>query len=495
MRGDLEELLEYACRKDFYITITTNGALINKRRAQTLARIPSEKLHLNLSLDGPEAVNDSIRGEGMYRRALKGYQNVREADAAAGNRLRKVLVNTIIHRRNLPVLPGFLDELERLDFTGVQLLNLFRHGPGGPQDESGLWIREQDLSQLEQTLEQLVERVQRQGRSGFRILNTVEDLRLVPSYYRDELQPLEAPCWSGWKELYINSNGDAIMCDGQLDFLAGRFGSARTQSLKQLWNSPELRERRQVVKECATPCIQNCYLRRESDSAVGIGKTALSLLREEVGRRVSTLRPARHERIAGGHLRLELSDLAPWSAPWDEGTLGRFEKFAANSPRDVAECWSEPERWLEFRDKGYVDFGRGFLGFEVVSRVIQDLRKGGLVFPSLELSWRGEPLLHPEFERVLRFALDEVREHGTFERVVVRTDGRLLSERLCRLVGQYPEVPQTWIFHGNGAEAVEDEVMDHVDTLLAHRGQATRVVATWTVVEDLDPYYFVELYR
>ena len=50
MRGDLEELLEYACRKDFYITITTNGTLINKRRAQTLARIPSEKLHLNLSL-------------------------------------------------------------------------------------------------------------------------------------------------------------------------------------------------------------------------------------------------------------------------------------------------------------------------------------------------------------------------------------------------------------------------------------------------------------
>ena len=132
MRGDLEEILEHACRKDFYITVTTNGTLLNRRRAETLAHIPPEKLHLNLSLDGGEPEHDSIRGEGMYRRALRGYQNLREADQALGNPRRKVLANTLIHRRNLATLPDFLDELQGLGFDGVQLLNLFRHGPGGP---------------------------------------------------------------------------------------------------------------------------------------------------------------------------------------------------------------------------------------------------------------------------------------------------------------------------------------------------------------------------
>jgi MoaA/NifB/PqqE/SkfB family radical SAM enzyme len=494
MRGDLEDILEHACRKDFYITVTTNATLLNRRRAETLARIPSEKLHLNISLDGPEGPNDSIRGEGMYRRALRGYQNLREADAAAGNRLRKVLVNTIIHRRNLAVLPSFLDELEGLGFTGVQLLNLFRHGPGGPEDTSGLWLRPQDMDELESVVAELTRRVQSQGGNGFRILNTVEDLGLIPSYYRDELKPLEAPCWSGWKELYINSNGDAIMCDGQLDFLAGRFGSARDNTLRELWDSEALRERREVVKQCSTPCIQNCYLRRESDSAVGIAKTAFSLLKEEVGRRTSRMRPARHTRVEGGHLRLELTDIAPWSAPWDEATGVRFDSFVAESPMDVSDCWEQPALWMEFRDKGYVDFGRGFLGFEVVERTVLDLRRAGLVFPTVELSWRGEPLLHPEFERILRFVLEEVREHGTFERVKVRTDGRLLSERLSALIGEFGEVPQTWELHGNGAEAVEDAVVAHVDELLARRGQATRVIAAWTVTEDLDPHYFVELW-
>ncbi len=494
MRGDLEELLEHACRKDFFITVTTNGTLVNKRRAETLARIPPEKLHLNFSLDGSERVHDSIRGEGMYRRAIKGYQNLREADVARGNRRRKVLVNCIVHRRNLDELPSFLDELEQLGFDGVQLLNLFRHGPGGPVDESGLWVRPQDLPALQALIAELVRRVQGQGRSGFRILNRPEDLELVPSYYRDDLKPLDAPCWSGWKELYVNSNGDAIMCDGQLDFLAGRFGSARVQTLRELWNSEALRERREVVKECTTPCIQNCYLRRESDSAVGIARSALSLVKGAVSRRASTLRPRRGARVPQGHLRLELSDMAPWAAPWDQGTLGRFQDFARNSPRPIDDCWERPERWLEYRDKHYLDFGRGFMGFEVVQRLVEDLRAGGLVFPTLELGWRGEPLLHPEMARVLRYVLESIREHGVFERLRIRTDGRLLSEDITDIAAAYPEVPQSWILHGNGAEACEDSVLSHVDHFLGRRGPATRFLASWVVEDELDPHYFVEMW-
>jgi len=493
MRGDLEEILEYACKRDFTITITSNGTLINKRRAETIARIPPHALHINISLDGPEAIHDSIRGEGMYRRAIKGFQNIREADAAAGNVRRKLLSNTIIHRRNLAEVPAFLDEQERLGFDGVQLLNLFRHGEDAPEDAVGMWIRDQDVPELEALVEELVGRVEKQGRAGYRILNTVEDLRLIPSYYRDTLKPLEAPCWSGWKELYINSNGDAIMCDGELDFLAGGFGSARSHSLREIWASEALRERREVVKQCTTPCIQNCYLRRDSDSAQAIGRTALSIAADAVKDRLRRFRPKpKGARIEGGVLRLELSDTAPWPSAWDPATERRFAELVNGSPRPVEDCFRDPDKWLLYRDRGYVDFGRGFMGFEVVKSVVDDLRQAGLVFPTVQLSWRGEPLLHPEFARVLRFVMGAIREDGVFEELRIVTDARLLSTDIAHAISDFPEQRQTWILHDNGMAPFEDDCLAHVAELLAHRGPATRVVASHVVTEDLDPHYFVE---
>ena len=227
VRKDLEDILAYACKKDFTITVTTNGTLITKKRAEALARIPPSRLHFNISLDGPEAIHDAIRGDGQYQRALQGYRHLRAADAAAGNQHRKILVNTLIHNRNLAELPDFLDEQEALGFDGVQLLNLFRHGKSDGDDPGGLWIQPEQIEALEALVERLVARVNRQAASGYRILNPVEDLGLIPSYYRDALTPLDAPCWSGWKELYIHSDGSAIMCDGELEFLEGRFGNVQ----------------------------------------------------------------------------------------------------------------------------------------------------------------------------------------------------------------------------------------------------------------------------
>ncbi|MCB9743969.1 MAG: radical SAM protein [Alphaproteobacteria bacterium] len=493
MRGDLEELLDYACRKDFYITLTTNGTLINQRRARMIAGIPPDRLHFNISLDGPEAAHDRIRGEGMYRRTMAGYQRLREADAAAGNSRRKVLANTLIHRLNLETLPALLDELAERGFEGVQLLNLFRHGEGDPEDPGNLWIRERDLPALQALIDALIARVQAQGRAGFRILNSVEDLALVPSYYRDELQPLEAPCWSGWKELYINAEGTAIMCDGSLDFLAGTLGSVRKQTLRQIWDSPELKARREVVKACRTPCIQNCYLRRDSDSAQAIGREAVDLVVRRLKRRAARWRErAAGERVEGGVLTLELADAAPWAAPWDPSTLRRFQDFAARSPRDVAACWQDPALWLEYRDRGYLDFGRGFMGFEVVQSVVEDLAAARLVFPTLSLSWRGEPLMHPEADRVLRYLLTAIRERGVFERLELRTDARLLHPRLLDVVAEFSEIPMDWVLHGNGFAPVEAEVQRNVQALLAVRGGAHRVIASWVVDEAIDPFAFVE---
>lgn len=498
VRADLEDILDHACSKDFFVTVTTNGTLIHPRRAERIARIPPSKLHFNISLDGPEDVHDVIRGPQQFQRALAGYRAVREADARAGNSRRKITANTIIHRRNIERLPAFLDELAALGFDGVQLLNLFRHGKGQPEDEAGLWFWPEHLPTLERGVEELVRRVRTQGRSGFRIQNTENDLRLVPSYYRDELKPLEAKCWSGWKELYINSDGNAIMCDGSLEFLQGRFGNVREQTLQQIWESSELAGRRRVVKGCTTPCIQNCYLRRDSDSMLEIVKGAATLALEEFKERVARRR-ARHGEVEDlelpeATLTLELSDTAPWpkgpAGPWRS-----FQQLVSTSPVPIDRCYEDPFEYYEYRNRRYLVFDRGFMGFEVVRSVIDDLRASRMRVGTLALSWRGEPLMHPEVVPLLQWLLETSASAPVFDELRVVTDGRLLNTQIADLASMHRAVRQTWVLHGNGVGPWEDQVLRNFDYLLHVRQPHQRVVASWEVDEALDPHRFVDLWQ
>ncbi len=496
VRMDLEDILAYAARKDFYITLTTNGTLITKKRADRLARIPSEQLHLNISFDGPQPIHDQIRGRGMYGQAMRGYHNVRAADAAAGNPRRKVLANTIVHDKNLEDLPALLDEQASVGFDGVQLLNLFRHGWNAPHDPDGLWIHDHRYPALQDLMHELVARVEAQGASGYRILNSRQDLELVLPYYRDELKPLEAPCWAGWKELYINADGTAIMCDGELEFLKGSFGNVRQQTLRQIWNSPELRARRQVVKQCSTPCIQNCYLRRDSDSARQILKGAATLVVDELRDRVRRKRRSSEGvHLDRGVLTLELSDTGPWPEAAAAPARRHHEALVGDSPVPFERCYDDPFEFYELRNRRYVRFDRGFLGFEVVRKVVEDLQAARLSFHAVRLDWRGEPLMHPEFVPVLRWVLEQMSATGVFRELQVLTDARLLNTEICDVASFHGDVRQTWILHGNGFGAFEEQCLRNVDYLLHVRKPAQRVVASWLVDEPLDPHGFVETWQ
>ena len=72
-RPDLFRILEHALQRDLPLQISTNGTLITPELARRLAELPY--LYLQVSLDGASArVNDAIRGDGCYDRALRGMR-------------------------------------------------------------------------------------------------------------------------------------------------------------------------------------------------------------------------------------------------------------------------------------------------------------------------------------------------------------------------------------------------------------------------------------
>lgn len=473
VRRDAEELLAYAVRRGFYVTVTTNGTLITERRAAAIASIPSDRLHFIVSLDGDEEANDRVRGEGAWMRAILGYRRIREADARAGNARRKILANTILHAGNLAGFEDVLAGHDALGFDGTQVLNLFR-GPGGdpPEKAGDLWFYAAHQPALRALCERLARRAEAQGPTGWRIQNTPAELRLIPRYYAEQMGPLEAPCWAGWKELYVNADGRAIMCDGKLDFLAGAFGSVRDHTLRELWREPALEERRRVVKACRTPCVQTCYLRMESDSGRALAADGARLVARAARDRAASLR-RRTDDHPDAVLRLELSDVCPCDLEGCTTPPARWRALAG-----ALSVRPEASNWGRLRDCGYLDFGRGFMGFEVVRSVAADLLSARLRFGTLAVRWRGEPLLHPEILPILGFLLDRVGSGGLALRLRVETDGRFLTPELAALAAR--PVAQEWVVdldRGDGAGVAA----------LAHaRGPAARIVLAARVVEGTD---------
>jgi len=458
-------------QRGFYVTVTTNGTLITKARARSIAAIASDRLHFNISLDGTAETHDQIRSVGMWKRAIEGYQRIREADREVGNARRKILANTILHVRNAQGFGGVLDEQAALGFDGVRVLNLFRSGPEVPSEARDLWFRDENMPHLENTVTDLIERRRQQSPSGYRIQNPEADLARIPAYYRDELTPLDTPCWAGWKELYINADGQAIMCDGQLDFLSGAFGNVREETLVQLWNSPKLAARRRVVKQCTTPCIQECYLRPESDSATQLLAETASRGTAAATHRVLKL-VRRTEHHPDTTLRLELTDVCPCDWEGCQTPQHRWKALTRQSPESPG-----PTRWNTLRDRGYLDFGRGFMGMELVRAVVDDLRRSRLRFGTLDLRWRGEPLLHPDIQPILWLILEAVQSDGIADRVRVHTDSVFLTPEVAALAGH--PAPQEWVVDwdrgtGEGWQAIA-----------AHRGENTRLVLAASAVEGL----------
>lgn len=93
------DVLEHARERELVMCISTNGTLITRERARRLARL--EPIYFQVSLDGgTPQTNDRIRGEGVFKRALRGLELL-----AAEN--LSLTVNSVLTRYSF-------DELDRL---------------------------------------------------------------------------------------------------------------------------------------------------------------------------------------------------------------------------------------------------------------------------------------------------------------------------------------------------------------------------------------------
>lgn len=77
LRDDLPDILKHIKNRHFDIYLLTNGTQVDSRRADELMDIGIAGIQV--SIEGPEEVHDSIRGSGSYTQAMKGANELLSA--------------------------------------------------------------------------------------------------------------------------------------------------------------------------------------------------------------------------------------------------------------------------------------------------------------------------------------------------------------------------------------------------------------------------------
>lgn len=112
LRKDLILLAKRAASHGCFVSMNTNGTLLNKSKVCKVADVFDLVI---VSLDGPKDFHDRIRGvQGTYDKAVEGIRLLRARNVRVG-------VNSVATPWNIEVLPSFIEELRgNVDFVQVQ---------------------------------------------------------------------------------------------------------------------------------------------------------------------------------------------------------------------------------------------------------------------------------------------------------------------------------------------------------------------------------------
>jgi len=76
LRKDLPEIIGYAKNTGMKVSLITNGYFLDDKTFDTLVR---HEVRVSISVDGPEEINDAIRGKGAYAKAVSAIKKTSKA--------------------------------------------------------------------------------------------------------------------------------------------------------------------------------------------------------------------------------------------------------------------------------------------------------------------------------------------------------------------------------------------------------------------------------
>jgi radical SAM protein with 4Fe4S-binding SPASM domain len=236
LRADIFPVLEELADKRIDAYLLSNGILITKEKAEVLSRLGVKGVQV--SIEGPEAIHDAIRGKGSLKRSLAGIQCLLDAGI-------EVAMNTTLSDINAS---HFLDVIALASSIGVQKLGFSRLVPSG----SGRNLLNSMLTK--EALEDLYGRIFSLNTGNLKIVtgDPVASRFRSPSGNDDAGSTPSGGCAAGISGLTILPDGTVTPCRR----LPVSLGNVKTDSLREIWSTSEvlnsLRDRSRYEGKCGS---------------------------------------------------------------------------------------------------------------------------------------------------------------------------------------------------------------------------------------------------
>ena len=197
IREDIGEIIDYAKKKGFYITLDSNGYLI----PQKIDQLKNLDL-LIISLDGSEEVHDKNREVGSYKKAIRALE--------IATKKLSVWTITVLTKNNLDSIDYILDLAKKMKFyTTFQILH---HNEYIAAPDVGTMLP--SPREYRKAIEKLI-KAKKTGApivSSFRYLEHLLKWQDYSKTYRAEKKKSDIPCWAGKVFCNIDTDGKVYPC-------------------------------------------------------------------------------------------------------------------------------------------------------------------------------------------------------------------------------------------------------------------------------------------
>ena len=213
------DVIRHSRQSGFGVAIMTNGCLVSREDAEEAASLGISDIQI--SLEGPPDLHDSLRGPGSFQGAARGTERL----VQAGNR---VSANVTLSRLNVDAIEETVEVAKEMGFYGIGFSRMVPCGRGKALLDSFLTPQElksayQKMISLNSPSFEVV--------SGDPLAGTLYETE-VPSGCNLTL----SGCSAGFSGVTITSDGEVMPCR-RIGLVAG---SLKKKSLRSLWASSRL---------------------------------------------------------------------------------------------------------------------------------------------------------------------------------------------------------------------------------------------------------------
>ena len=214
VRQDLEELIQEARNLGYYTNLITSGVGMDEARVKRFKDAGLD--HIQISF---QASNEELNN---YLGGTKSFEHKKEMARIVKEYEYPMVLNIVIHRKNIEQMRDILDMTVELNADYVELASTQYYG----------WSRI-NVDQLLPTREQLAvaEKIAMEYQEKLKGKSKI--IYVIPDYFENRPKP----CMNGWGAIFLTiaPDGTALPCHeaGQLPI---EFPNVKDYSIEELWN-------------------------------------------------------------------------------------------------------------------------------------------------------------------------------------------------------------------------------------------------------------------